>query len=449
MATANTATTQAIEAANVAVQAAQSAQVSASQAATAASQGTNVTNITVINPNAAGIVGAVQFASSSNQLSASRNLVFDQSTSNLQLIGNLSVDKTIKAGTLEFKNAIVSGDIQVGTITAARVESLANISVANRITANVISANVFVGDGSQLTGILLQDNATLTGNVTIPNIDLTGPLLSPVPLGLLIDSLEPKANINSPNFTGNPTAPTLTNASTSTDSIATTAFVQLVANTKANTTNVTLTDVSLIGNVFAPTQIANTNDDTVATTKFVQDQKINLNLSGIPTAPIPNTNAVANQIATVSFARSSGAPSIILSRRIGTNVAFSVGNWVTIPFETLDRNIAGLTIAGDNFDLLPGTYVYNISIPVHSTGSGTITGFYTRFLNVDTGFVLQTISATSIGDLSTASITGTGQFTLSGTTTIALQGLQTDGPTARIDGYSGYQSGVIQFWKVA
>jgi len=207
--------------------------------------------------------------------------------------------------------------------------------------------------------------------------------------------------------------------------------------------------VSLVGNVFAPTQFANTSNTTVATTKFVQDQKINLNLSGLPTAPIPNANAAANQIATVSFARSSGAPSIILSRRTGTDVNFSVGSWVTIPFDTLDRNIAGAIIIGNNFDLLAGTYVYTITITVHCIGSDTINSFYTRFLNVDTGFALQSISATSIGDWSTATITGTGQFTLSGTTTIALQGLQGDSPTARIDGFAGYQSGVIQFWKIA
>jgi hypothetical protein len=447
--TANTAANIATTAANVAVQAANVAQTAASQAAVSASRGSNVTNITVINPNAAGIPGSLQFASTSNQLSASRNLVFDQNTSNLELQGNLKIRQALEAQTIQLQSAIANGNIQAETLIASGIRSLANLQVANRVTANVVSANTFVGDGSNLTGILKQNNATLTGNVSIPNVSVSGPLFAPVPLKLLVDQLALKANINSPNFTGNPTAPTLTNVSSSSNSIATTAFVQLVANTKANLSNVTLTNVSLVGNVFAPTQFANTSNTTVATTKFVQDQKINLNLSGLPTAPIPNANAAANQIATVSFARSSGAPSIILSRRTGTDVNFSVGTWVTIPFDTLDRNIAGAIIIGNNFDLLAGTYVYTITIPVHCIGSDTINSFYTRFLNVDTGFALQSISATSIGDWSTATITGTGQFTLSGTTTIALQGLQGDSPTARIDGFAGYQSGVIQFWKIA
>jgi hypothetical protein len=447
--TANTAANTAIEAANIAIQAANTAQIAASQASVAAGRAGNVTNITVINPNAAGVPGSLQFASNANQLSASSSLVFDPNTSNLQVSGNLRVIQAIQAETLQLKSAIANGNIQAERIIAARIESLANLSVANRITSNVVAANIFVGNGSQLTGVLKQNNPTLTGNVSVPNVAVNGPNNAPVPLKLLVDQLALKANINSPIFTGNPTAPTLTNVSSSTNSIATTAFVQLVANTKANLSNVTLTNVSLVGNVFAPTLIANSNTNAVATTQFVQNQKINLNLSGTPTAPTPNANATSNQIATVSFARSSGVPSIILSRRIGTDLSFSVGSWVTIPFDTFDRNVSGALIVGNNFDLLAGTYVYNIFIPVHCVGSDTINSFYTRFFNVDTGFALQNISATSIGDWSTATITGSGQFTLTGTTTIALQGLQADSPTARIDGFAGYQSGMIQFYKIA
>lgn len=447
--TANTEAIIATQAANLALQAANTAQIAASQAAVSASQGQNVTNITVVNPPAAGVPGSLQFASTSNQLSASRNLVFDQSTSNLELQGNLKIRQALEAQTIQLQSAIANGNIQAETLIASSIRSLANLQVANRVTANVMSANTFVGDGSNLTGILKPNNPTLTGNVTIPNVSIAGRDFAPVPIKLLVDQLALKANINSPDFTGNPTAPTLTNVSSSSNSIATTAFVQLVANTKANRSNITLTNVSLVGNIFAPTQLANVSNTTVATTKFVQDQKINLNLSGVPTAPNPNANAVANQIATVSFARSSGAPSIIMSRRTGTNLTFSVGNWVTIPFDTFDRNISNAVFVGNNFDLPAGTYVYNVSIPVHCTGSDTINTFYTRFLNVDTGFILQNISVTSIGDWSTASVTGSGQFTLSGTTTIALQGLQVDSPTARIDSSAGYQSGIIQFWKVA
>lgn len=442
MAIANTATV-VLQAANTALQAAQSAQVSASLAANAASKGSNVTNITVVNPNAAGIPGSLQFASTANQLSASRNLVFDQSTSNLALLGNLKVNQVIEAETIQLKSAIANGNIQAETLIAARIQSLANLSVANRVTANVVSANTFVGDGSNLTGILLQNNPTLTGNVTIPNIALNGPLLAPVPLRLLVDSLNLKANINSPNFTGNPTAPTLTNVSSSSNSIATTGFVQLVANTKANLSNVTLTNVSLVGNVFAPTQFATTSNTTVATTRFVQDQKINLNLSGIPTAPTPNANAVANQIATVGFVRSTGAPCVILSRRGGTTLNWNPGVWQNIPFDTFDRNTIGAAIDGTGFDLPAGTYVYEVNVRV--VPNGTPLESYMRLQNVDTNFTIQNISS--------GRYEGIGQFTLSGLTTCAIQinGNITGviAPQFSVPIGQGYQQAYIQLFKVA
>ena len=441
--TANTEAIIARQAANIALTAANTAQIAASQAAAAASQGQNVTNITVVNPPAAGIPGSLQFASTSNQLSASRNLVFDQNSSNLEISGNLKVQQVIETQTLQLRSAVADGNIRAERLIAASIESLANLQVANRVTANLVFANTFVGDGGNLTGILKPNNPTLTGNVSVPNISLSGPLQAPVPLRLLTDSLNLKANINSPNFTGNPTAPTLTNVSSSSNSIATTAFVQLVANTKANLSNVTLTNVSLVGNILAPTQPSFTSNNTVATTSFVQAQKINLNLSGIPTAPTPNANAVANQIATAGFVRSTGAPCVILSRRGGSTVTWNQNIWQTIPFDTFDRNTIGAVIDGNSFDLPAGTYVYETNVNV--VPNGTITQIYMRLQNVDTNFTIQNISV--------GRTIGVGQFTLSGLTTLAIQvngsitGVVTPQFTLPIG--QGYQQSYIQLFKVA
>jgi hypothetical protein len=111
-----------------------------------------------------------------------------------------------------------------------------------------------------------------------------------------------------------------------------------------------------------------------------------------------------------------------MSRRTGTSVTFSVGSWTTIPFDTFERNIVGAAFDGNNFDLLAGIYVYRVCIPVHCNGSDTIDSFTIRFLNVDTSFALQNI---------------------------ALQGFLSDTPTATIDALSGFQSGIIEFWKIA
>lgn len=442
---ANTAATIATTAANNALQAAQAAQVAASQADIAARRGSNVTNLTVINPPAAGITGAVQFSSGSNQLSGSRNFVFDQFASNLQIVGNLNVQNLIQTNNVNSKSISVLGTITSETIIAAKVESLANIRVANRVDANVVFANAFYGNGSQLTGLLSPNNPTLTGNVSVPLITLDASTNAPVPLGLLKDVLPTKANINSPNFTGIPTAPTITNVATSDNSIATTAFVQLAMNTKANTSNVTLTNVNLLGNITAPTQTPTANNNLLATTQFVQNQKISPIFSGIPIVPTPN-GAVNSQIATVGFVRTSSAPNIIISRRTANSLIVPQNIFTNIPFDTFDRNTAGAVFDGTNFDLLSGTYVYSVFISAQL--SLTSSSVKLRFLNLDTSFVIQNISSitSNIGSLS---LSGSGQFSLSGTTTVGLQIFTGLGSQVTIAGDSGFQTGLIQFWKVA
>lgn len=74
------------------------------------------------------------------------------------------------------------------------------------------------------------------------------------------------ATLNSPAFTGVPTAPTAT-AGTSTTQLATTAFV---------TTNFAgLASPAFTGNPTAPTQASGTNNTTIATTAFVQQVALN------------------------------------------------------------------------------------------------------------------------------------------------------------------------------
>jgi hypothetical protein len=449
----NTAATIAITAANTALQAAQTAQTAASQADIAARRGSNVTNITVINPSAAGVPGAVQFSSNINQLSSSRNFVFDTNSSNLQINGNLNVLNLLNSSEVLAKSISASGTVTAESLIAARVESLANIQVANRVEANVVYANAFYGNGSQLTGLLSPNNPTLTGNVSVPLITLDASINAPVPLGLLNDILPTKANINSPNFTGTPTAPTITNVATSDNSIATTAFVQSVMNTKANTSNVTFTNVSLVGNVTATTQVSSDRSNLLATTQFVQNQKISPIFTGIPLAPTPN-GTFSGQVATVGFVRSSSAPSVIMSRRSG-GLGIGSNAWQLIIFDTFERNTIGATInfsgpLGYTFNLPAGTYVYNLSLPVTGVDPEVIIPItvFTRFQNMDTNFTLQNISAVEVS-VSTTTINGTGQIVLSGTTRIGLQAIANDPQGVAVNGYDGFQTGIIQFWKVA
>ena len=79
------------------------------------------------------------------------------------------------------------------------------------------------------------------------------------------NTLALKATIESPVFTGNPTAPTIAGTADSTTSLATTAFVQAVRALLAP-----LDSPAFTGNPTAPTPAAADNDTSIATTAMVQ-----------------------------------------------------------------------------------------------------------------------------------------------------------------------------------
>lgn len=89
--------------------------------------------------------------------------------------------------------------------------------------------------------------------------------------------LAAKANLASPTFTGTPTLPTGTIATTqsaadSTTKVATTSFVTTADNLKANLASPTFTGTpTLPTGTIAVTQNAQSNTTAIATTAFVQD----------------------------------------------------------------------------------------------------------------------------------------------------------------------------------
>ena len=123
-----------------------------------------------------------------------------------------------------------------------------------------------------------------------------------------------KAPIDSPTFTGVPTAPTPADGDVSLK-IATTAFVRSsapVLSVAGKTGAVTLVvgDVSgaaplagptFIGAVRAPTPAYGTNSNVIATTEFVQGEKLSPAFTGTPTAPTAGAGTNNTQIATTSY----------------------------------------------------------------------------------------------------------------------------------------------------
>lgn len=123
----------------------------------------------------------------------------------------------------------------------------------------------------------------------------------------LVTDLAAKAPLASPTFTGTPTLPTGSVATTqsagnSTTAIATTAFVTTADNLKANLAGPTFTGVPA-----APTATPGTNTTQLATTAFVAALgalKANLAgpaLTGVPTAPTAAQGVNTTQLATTAY----------------------------------------------------------------------------------------------------------------------------------------------------
>ena len=129
------------------------------------------------------------------------------------------------------------------------------------------------------------------------------------------DSLQAlKAPINSPTFTGVPTAPTPADGDVSLK-IATTEFVRasapvLSVATKTGVVSLVVTDIAgaapiaspaFVGSPTAPTVAYGTNTIAVATTAFVQGEKVSPAFTGVPTAPTALPATSNTQIATTAY----------------------------------------------------------------------------------------------------------------------------------------------------
>ena len=101
-------------------------------------------------------------------------------------------------------------------------------------------------------------------------------------------AISSKADINSPTFTGTPTAPTA-NSATNNTQIATTAFVQTIAGSLGTISTQDADDVEITGGTIddvvinAATQDTGDDSTLVATTAFVQ-QEITANEYTLPYA---------------------------------------------------------------------------------------------------------------------------------------------------------------------
>ena len=269
---------------------------------------------------------------------------------NIFVNGNITVGNTFSitrytSGNIAIQNSQVSGNIDLlanvtgvsGNLAALRVEGATglitvyadptkplgvvtkqyvdtiNNTVVNQLKANVSTLIGTAPVGARDFGAVYNTTTTIIGN-----------------LGTTTTTLDTKAPIASPVFTGNPQAPTpaLTDADTS---IATTAYTytimsQLRSNVAANVATLTaavnlranIADPVFTGVPLAPTAVASVNSTQIATTAYVtravetlnvattavivtKAPLLSANLTGIPTAPTASRLTNTTQIATTEF----------------------------------------------------------------------------------------------------------------------------------------------------
>lgn len=226
-------------------------------------------------------------------------------------------------------------------------------------------------------------------DVGLANVDNTSDANKPVSTAQRT-ALNLKANLESPNLTGVPTAPTAA-AGTNTAQIASTTFANTAA-INAAATKANLASPAFTGVPTAPTAAAGTNTTQIATTAFV----------------LANSASNTQQYASIQDQKASGTSG-------GTSVS---GSWLARDLNTIvESNITGLSLASNNIQLPAGTYYAEAS-----SAFLNVTGRLRIYNNTDaTTLVLGFNEYSNAGASPLTRCTASGKFTLSGTKTISLQ----------------------------
>ncbi|SDM95950.1 Chaperone of endosialidase, partial [Daejeonella rubra] len=317
---------------------------------------------------------------------------------------NINVTATADAGSLT--GTTLNATVVNSSLTS--VGTLANLTVTNPIAGSITGNAATVTTNANLTG-----DVTSTGNATtISNAAVIGKLLTGYTSGAgtvaatdnILQAIQKlngndglKANLASPTFTGTPTLPTGTIATTqaalnSTTAVATTAFVTTANNLKANLASPTFTGtVTLPTGTVAVTQAVNNNSTAVATTAYA-DAAATAGVSG-------KQNTLTNS------AGLAGA----LTDETGTGLAV----FATSP--TLTTPVIGVATA---------TTINKVAITAPTTGSTltiadgktltasnslTLAGTDASTLNIGTGGTLgsNAYSSTAFAPLASPTFTGT------------------------------------------
>ena len=243
-----------------------------------------LTGEVTVNANAISNFGLTTKIYVDSTLQAVASVTNNSLASNLVII-NANLAARVNTET-DLLNRINAANAQIALRdTISRVDSI-NSSISLAISSNVSAINAEI-DTIESNVVTLQSNvvnlaAAANARVNAANAAITGANVAIADVNARLDSVNlakdvailsnvsVKANINSPTFSGTPTAPNASPTSNS-DQIATTAFVQ---SQKASPI--------LTGTPTAPNASPTSNSDQIATTAFVRNQVA----SGVPSGVI-------------------------------------------------------------------------------------------------------------------------------------------------------------------
>ena len=353
----------------------------------------------------------------------------------------------------------------IGDTTAATklyVDTTASTTASNASTAlsnhEADTTNIHgISDTSILvttTGTQTLTNKTITspaglvkGDVGLGNVDNTADTAKPVSTAQQT-ALDLKANLASPTFTGTPTLPTGTIATTQTagnnsTAVATTAYVDAADALKANLASPTFTGTpTLPTGTIATTQTALDSSTKVATTAFVTSAdalKADIaspTFTGTPTLPtgtIATTQTANNNstaLATTAYVDTADALKAPLASPTFTGTVTLPDNTVALGTKTTGDYVATITggtgVTSTAATTGEGTtHSLSIGQAVATTDNVTFAGVTAD--NIKVGVTASNEIDTASGDLTIDSaggtvtiddnLTVTGNLTVSGTTT--------------------------------
>lgn len=121
----------------------------------------------------AGASGYIQFNNGSNNFAASANLVFDSSTNNLNVTGNVITNNVRATANIIANNLTANNSISSNSLSVTGLSSVNTIEAASNITSNgTVRGNYFIGDGGGLSNLNVTAGTQIVNGDS--NVDIVG-----------------------------------------------------------------------------------------------------------------------------------------------------------------------------------------------------------------------------------------------------------------------------------